>query len=58
MEARVTGIMDEDRIAAEVAARIKTRRNELFSWPVKLAAILTAASATASAFVALWQAVG
>lgn len=58
MEARVARIMDEERIAAEVASRLKTRRNELFSWPVKVGAMIAAVSATASFAFKLIQVAG
>lgn len=51
----VEKLTNEDRIAAEVAARIRARRNQLFSWPVKAAALIAAASAIFSAAWRLYQ---
>lgn len=52
LERQVRRLVDEDRIAEQVAARIRERRAQLVSLPVKLAAVVVALSAT---FSAAWR---
>ncbi len=45
MEQILRKLVDEDKIAAEVARRLEARRVQLFSWPVRALGVLVALSA-------------
>lgn len=47
LEVDVAAMMEEDKIAAAVAARLRRDRSAMFSFPIKLAAFLVALSAVA-----------
>lgn len=55
LEGQVAPLVDEDRIAEQVTLRLKARRAQLFSWPVKLGAAVAALAAVLNFALRLWQ---